>query len=293
MDTDKFTEQMNKYAPQVSLFLCRKVRLFMRAFLGDICGIQDKEDSDDWSTRDRTENGWYWGRVEFTETRGIQHWHYLVKLPNVLDTALLGRIVNNGRVVRQELKCGNIKEGSKEDAWELIEMGLVASKYCTLFADSMSLASFYHDGDHSKIIDVEDILEKFQSSYNQGKVTRHTHPLMRRYGDPGCDKDDNVEMANVAAVSCIHKCLPGHCGGAEKESAGKRSTCRFDFPKKALKYTVPAIMEVNADLMEARVLIKRTCTRVPNLNRYMLRYWRSNHDASVLCDAGHKMRFLL
>ena len=208
----------------------------------------------------------------------------------MLDTSLLGRIINNGRVVRQEMKCGNIKNGAKDAAWEQIEMGLVASKYVTLFADSLSLASFYHNGDPSKVIDVEKLCDEFLAAYKEGNVTLQSHPILRRYGDPECDADDNVEMAKVAAVSCIHRCLPGHCGGAEKDSGDKRSTCRFDFPKKPLKYTVPAIMEVNADLMEARVLIKRTCTRVPNLNRYLLRYWRANHDLSVLCDAGHKMR---
>ena len=160
------------------------------------------------------------------------------QLPNVLDTALLGRIINNGRVVRQELKCGNIKASAKEAAWEVIEMGLVASKYVTLFADSLSLASFYHNGDPNKVIDVEQLREEFVSSYQEGNITLQTHPILRRHGDRECDPDDNVEMAKVAAVTCIHRCLPGHCGGAEKESAGKRSTCRFDFPKKLLKYTV-------------------------------------------------------
>ena len=39
------------------------------------------------------------------------------------------------------------------------------------------------------------------------------------------------------------------------------------------------------------MLLKRTCDRVPNLNRYILKFWRANHDCSVLIDAGHKMRY--
>lgn len=43
--------------------------------------------------------------------------------------------------------------------------------------------------------------------------------------------------------------------------------------------------------MEARVLLRRTCSRVPNLNEYFLLYWRNNHDVTVLIDAAHKMRY--
>ena len=70
-DTEKFTDQIDKYSPQISLFLCRKARLFMRAFLCDICEIKEHESSGDWTGHDRTENSWMWGRVEFTESRGM------------------------------------------------------------------------------------------------------------------------------------------------------------------------------------------------------------------------------
>jgi len=67
--------------------------------------------------------------------------------------------------------------------------------------------------------------------------------------------------------------------------------CRFDFPKKALNHTIPAVMQVNSTQMEARMLLRRTCTRVPNLNDYFLLYWRGNHDMTVLVDAARKMRY--
>jgi hypothetical protein len=73
----------------------------------------------------------------------------------------------------------------------------------------------------------------------------------------------------VAAVSCMHQSITKSCGGDPKTEDG----CRFDFPKK-LNYTVPAVMQVNANQMEARVLLRRTCDRVPNLNRYFLSYLR-------------------
>jgi len=50
-------------------------------------------------------------------------------------------------------------------------------------------------------------------------------------------------------------------------------------------------MQVNAKQMEARILLRRTCDRVANLNRYLLRYLRSNHDVSVLIDSAHSRRY--
>ena len=88
MDTGKFTELLDKYAVQVSIYLSRKVKIFLRAFLCVICGIPYSEEDTDWTVSDRSTTGWFWTRVEFTETRGVQHWHCLAKLPYVLDTAL-------------------------------------------------------------------------------------------------------------------------------------------------------------------------------------------------------------
>jgi len=67
--------------------------MFLKAFLCDICGISETEPGGDWTKRDRLEEGYYSARVEFTETRGVQHWHCLAKLPHVLDTALIGRMI--------------------------------------------------------------------------------------------------------------------------------------------------------------------------------------------------------
>jgi len=175
--TERYTELLDKYAPQVCIYLYRKTKIFLRAFFSGICRIPPAEISDDknigkdWFTVDRYKNGWFWSRVEFTETRGVQHWHCLAKLPNVLDTALLGRIIHNGRVIRQELKCGNIRLDKVEDAWEMVEMGLLASRYATLFAESVSQASFYSEHmdvdvhDQTKVIDVEKLRHDFVRNY--------------------------------------------------------------------------------------------------------------------------------
>jgi len=70
LNTERFTELMSKYAAHINLFLYRKVQIFLDAFLGDVCGVKDVDDGD-WAARDKSENGWYWRRVEFTETRGM------------------------------------------------------------------------------------------------------------------------------------------------------------------------------------------------------------------------------
>jgi len=203
-------------------------------------------------------------------------------------------MIHNGRVVHQEIKCGNIKPDKEEQAWEIVENGLLASRYATLFADSISMASFYtecmdvDEHDAGKIVDVEKLKSVFVRDYKLDNVNMATHPLMRRFCDTGfCDPNPQVEMARDAAVSCIHSCIPKICGGDEKSGKG----CRFDFPKRLLNHTVAAVMQVNATQMEARMLLRRTCDRVPNLNAYFLLYWRSNHDVTVLVDAAHKMRY--
>ena len=79
-NTEHFTQMMSRFAPQMAIYLCRKTKLFLKAFLCDICGIPEKEPSGDWTTRDQQNEGYYWARVEFTESRGVQHWHVLVRV---------------------------------------------------------------------------------------------------------------------------------------------------------------------------------------------------------------------
>jgi hypothetical protein len=62
---------MAKYAPQITIYLSEKAKNFMRAFFVDIGGIPKKESEDDWTQNDQAKNGWYWSRVEYTETRGV------------------------------------------------------------------------------------------------------------------------------------------------------------------------------------------------------------------------------
>ena len=201
-------------------------------------------------------------------------------------------------MVRQGMKCGNIKPikpGKEEAAWELIEIGLLASRYATLFADSISKA-FYkkhmptdcHDA--KEVIDVDEVRKQYRQDHNDKNVNMQTHPIMKRFCDVKfCDENRYVEMAKVTAVSCVHNCIQTICGSDEKTGKG----CRFDFPKKSLNYTVPAVMQVNATQMEAQTLLRRTCSRVPNLNEYFLLYWQTNHNVSVLIDAAHLVEYFV
>ena len=291
-NTEKFTQLMNKFAPLVELYLYRKTSIILNAFL-DIIGVNNYMPSKDWSKEDRTKTGWIWRRVEFTHTRGVQHWHMLIKVPNVLDTALLGRLVQNGRVVRQEMKMGNIKKGCEVKAWEIIEMGLLADRYCVLLAESLSTSSFFDremdvdEYDEEKVIPLEPLRDEFVTNYMKGNITPNTHPIMRCAGDKECDSNVYMEVAKVASVSCIHNCIKKVCGG-DKQGQG----CRFDFPKKLMKHTVVALFQVNNEQMEARIILRRTCNRVPALNKFLLNFFRSNHDLSILIDDAHRKRYV-
>ena len=50
-------------------------------------------------------------------------------------------------------------------------------------------------------------------------------------------------------------------------------------------------MQVNAEQMEACILLRRTHERENNVNKLNAYYWRANHDATVLIDAAHCKRY--
>jgi hypothetical protein len=265
-DSQKFADLLDKYAWQISVYLYRKVKLFLKAFLCDICHVSPDINKPPLPEHD----SWFWSRVEFTATRGVQHWHCLARLPYVLDTGILGRMIHVGRVLREEIKCGNVKSRYLEQAWNSVEMGLLASRYVCTFAESISQASFFSEPmamdefDPAKVLKIEDYKDAYISNYSAGDISPSTHPIMRSYRDEKqCDPNPYKETAQVAAVSCMHECILQSCGGDKKTGSG----CRFGFPKKLLKYTVPAVLQVNADEVEVQVLLRRTSGRVPNLSR--------------------------
>ena len=293
-NTTAFTKLADKHAIHLATYLERRAQVFIDAFLCDVCGVTKKPLKGDWSKRKREENSWYFARVEFTESRGFPHYHVLAKLPGVMDISMIGRLVQNGRVIRQEWKCGNIKQESTEKAWKMIRAGQIAQRYAILFQESLSTAAFYSESmpidqhDENLVINLDRLRREYVRNYTEGKITEETHPLMRKFGSEHCNKNSNIEMAKVAAVCQIHQCMPNTCGGNEKTGEG----CRFDYPKKKLKRTVVAMVQVNSEQMEARVLSRRTHERVNTVNKYLSLYWRSNHDVQVLIDAAHSKRYV-
>ena len=292
-NTTAFTKLADKHAIHLAMYLERRAQVFLYAFLCDVCGITQKRMRSDWSKNNTKDNSWYFARVEFTESRGFPHYHVLAKLPGVIDIAMIGKLVQNGRVVRQELKCGNIKEDSTEMAWKVIRAGQIAQRYAILFQESLSTAAFYTDRmpadqhDENVVINLDRLKREYVKNYTEGNITEETHPLMRKFGSEHCDNNSNLEMAKVAAVSQIHQCMPNTCGGNAKTGEG----CRFDYPKKKLKRAVVAMVQVNSEQMEARVL-SRTHERVNTVNKYFCLYWRSKHNVQVLIDAAHSKRYV-
>jgi len=75
--------------------------------------------------------------------------------------------------MRQEMKCCNIKAEKVEQAWEIIEAGLLANRYASLFADGLSMASFYTEAmdtdshDATKVINVEELRKDFVTTYEE------------------------------------------------------------------------------------------------------------------------------
>jgi hypothetical protein len=102
------------------------------------------------------------------------------------------------------------------------------------------------------------------------------------------DPNPCIECANVAAIANHHECMLTSCGGLPNGNG-----CRFNYEKKCIKHTVVGVMTVNVDQVEVHVLPRRTAKRMPNLNTYLLQYWRGNHDLTVLIDISHKIRYAL
>jgi hypothetical protein len=159
----------------------------------------------------------------------------LQNCPTSLDTAILGRMVHNGRILREELRCGNIKPELIDTTWHIVEMGLLASRYLTVFAESLSMTSFFTESVsqdeflENKIIDINKLREEFVVDYTSGNITPATHPIMRDYHKcHSNDPNSSLEVARVAATCQLHQGITQRCGGDAKTGSG----CRFGFPKK-------------------------------------------------------------
>jgi len=291
-DAEEYTRLTSLYAPWIAVLQYQRAKLFQKTFFGEICGV-DMNGKRSWKLDDdKFLTSWYWSRPEWTETRGVQHHHCMIKLPYVLSTSLLSRVVHNGRTIEYELSRANIKHGQEDIAWKAIRMGVLANRYLAMYAESMANCAFYteempfgcHDAD--KVVNIDKLLEEFRKNLFAKNMTCATNPLMRKFGDPECHAKAGVEEAAVVACSCVHECITDKCGGQKKKGG-----CRFNFPKALINHTVVAETSINQEQMEMQLIIKRTAARVPNCNRYYSRYWRANYDMTPLCDSGHINRY--
>jgi len=97
----------------------------------------------DWRTEDKMMSGWYWCHPEWTQTRGILHYHIIAKLPNVIDTAIVSKLIHLGKCTKRELLAGNIKEECIDKALYYVKLGVWADSYAQKFAESLASGSFF------------------------------------------------------------------------------------------------------------------------------------------------------
>jgi hypothetical protein len=81
----------------------------------------------------------------------------------------------------------------------------------------------------------------------------------------------NTLTAGIAAITSVHECITRYCGGNKK---GER--CRFGYPKKLKKKTILSPVRVSSNATET--LHARTNSRVGNVNKFHMLYWRGNMD---------------
>jgi len=158
----EYTDLTNKYAHFIAVLLALRAKAFYELFFGDIVGVDMFGREAAPAGEDKFKASYNWRRVEYTADRGVQHYHTVTKVPNVLDCSVLCRMVHNGRVIREELKCGNIKPDKVDEAWSAYRMGLLADRYLCMYAESWSSTAFYTEQqellghqDPDKVIDLD------------------------------------------------------------------------------------------------------------------------------------------
>ncbi len=299
-DQKTFDCIVNKYAAKIEEFLFFRMNGFLNIWLHEVCGIPTKEG--DWEEcLFKNNGGYFWRRVEYTMTRGIQHWHMVIKLPGVLHLQSLARIMNRGRQAKVELQRKNILNKKLEmKALRLVKLGLLAEKYLKEYADSLVHMDFLKSavGNISQKDDVYNLhsmRKEFDqvvktcrvSSAQDVKVplTPSNLPLLSFYKHGTNDMYER--MAQVAAFTCIHNCIESACGG---KTNGKG--CRFGYPRKILPVTVLGTVFASKDYTETHYYHKRSCNRTSYTNKFCLLYWGGNHDLQPLLNFSQANRYV-
>lgn len=82
LNTNRFTTLLDKYATQMAVYVYKKAKLFINAFLVDTCRISKQDGTEDCThSQDRSEIGYFWSRAEWIKTRGQVHYHTIAKIP--------------------------------------------------------------------------------------------------------------------------------------------------------------------------------------------------------------------
>ena len=296
-DQGTFEKIMERYAGKIEVYLDFRTQTYREVWIHKVCRIPKKE-GDFSESLDRNTPGYYWWRAEYTALRGIQHWHSLNKLPGVLHLPSLVRIMNRGRQARQELRKDNVKKKLIPRALEYVRLGLLAHRYLCSYSDSLVHMEFLKDPsvgsrDPENHYNLNNIRQGFDKVLNDarkgcGLVNPVTLPLLKPYVYDEDDEAGMVErMAQVAAFTCIHRCIKSACKG-NTEGCG----CRFGFPRKKMPVTVPGTVWVNDTFCETHIYHKRSSRRTSNTNKFHLLYWGANHDVQVILNFSQGNRYV-
>jgi hypothetical protein len=293
INNQKIYERISdRYAAKIEEYLFFRVDAFLKTWFHVVCAVPLVEGN--WkNSLYENQGGVFWRRVEYTEVRGIQHWHMIVKLPGILHLPSLTRLLNRGRQARVELHKNNIKEDKVfvDKALEYIRIGLLAERYLQAFSDSLVHMSF--EDEEGNEYDIERLRKMFDNTLHRSRngleiLTIENFPLITPYVHVPKDYGRmKKRMADVAAASCIHQCITTACGGNSKQEK-----CRFGFPRKKLGVTVLSTICPNEKYTETHLYHKRTCVRTANTNKWALLYWGGNHDFQIIINFSQANRYV-
>jgi hypothetical protein len=296
-DQKTFERLTDRYAAKIEEFLYFKTETFLNTWFHDVCGVPKTERPTKSDLYD-TVGGTIWRRVEYTRSRGIQHWHILAKLPGVMHLPSLMRLLNRGRQARLELHKRNIQPQHIQHALQHVRVGLLAGRYLSDYADSLVHMDFHDINQPScqqtnaDVDCIQQVSHRFNTVLRKARcgeapLTPDKLPILNKYCHiPGDLTTDHKRMADIAAFSCIHNCITTACGG---DANGNK--CRFGFPRKKMPVTVLGTVCANDDFVETHVYHKRTTTRTSNTNKWALLYWGANHDFQTIMNFSQINRY--
>jgi hypothetical protein len=290
-DQKVFEMLTDRYAAKIEEYLYFRTQTFLDTWFHDVCGIPKNEQPTKTGLYE-TVGGTIWRRVEYTRSRGIQHWHILAKLPGVMHLPSLMRLLNRGRQARVELHKRNIKPEHIGEALHHVHVGFLAGRYLCEYADSLVHMDFTNQRSVGNVDDIQVLSRHYNNVLRRARcgeaaLTSNNLPLLNQYSHVEGDTEaEQKRKADVAAFSCIHNCIQTACGG---NANGDK--CRFGFPRKNMPITVLGTICPNDEFTETHVYHKRSSTRTSNTNKWALLYWGANHDFQTIMNFSQVNRY--